>query len=402
MNQLALHLEQVSVSYRQYAHPRDALLEWLGFKPRHTIFHALQNLSFSLEQGQSLGIIGNNGAGKSTLLKLLAGNLSPTQGECLVNGKRSALLELGAGLQPEFSGIENARLGLALRGLTQTEIKQSLPEVLAFAELGNFAQQPIKTYSSGMVVRLVFAIAAVIEPQVLIVDEALSVGDQYFQKKSLDRMRTILSKGASLVFCSHNLYQVREMCEQALWLEQGQLKMLGTAQNVVDAYQDSLRAKVSQTTTSVLNRQFSQAPQILDVQLNQLEFHTAERFSVTVYASQAGVALDDIHVGIVVRRNDDVQCFGMSTAHDAMQLQPLDNGVLAICLSLAQLPLLSGTYCLEVWLVDKNTVHIYDSRPRCCHFRVQQASQAQGVGIFYTAHQWLPLTTEQHPYALAS
>ena len=402
MNNVALNLAQVSVSYRQYAHPRDALLEWMGFKSRHTVFHALQDLSFSLAQGQSLGIIGNNGAGKSTLLKLLAGNLSPTQGQCLVNGKRSALLELGAGLQAEFSGIENARLGLALRGLTQAEIKQTLPEVLAFAELGNFAQQPLKTYSSGMVVRLVFAIAAVIEPNVLIVDEALSVGDQYFQKKSLDRMRAILSKGASLVFCSHNLYQVREMCEQALWLEQGQLKMLGKAQNVVDAYQDSLRAKSRQATVSVLARHSPLAPQIMDVQLNQTEFQTADRFSVSVYASQAGVALTDIHVGIVVRRNDDVQCFGMSTAHDNRQLQPLDNGVLGICLSLEQLPLLSGSYCLEVWLVDKTTVHIYDSRPRCCHFRVQQASQAQGVGVVYTAHQWLVPDTEQNPYALAS
>jgi lipopolysaccharide transport system ATP-binding protein len=402
MTSLALHVEQVSVSYRRYTHPRDALLEWLWRKPRHTVFHALQHLSFSLVQGQSLGIIGNNGAGKSTLLKLLAGNLSPTQGQCLVHGKRSALLELGAGLQPEFSGLENARLGLALRGLTHAEIKQALPEVLAFAELGEFVQQPIKTYSSGMVVRLVFAIAAVIEPQVLIVDEALSVGDQYFQKKSLDRMRAILSQGASLVFCSHNLYQVREMCEQALWLEQGQLKMLGEAQSVVDAYQDSLRAKASSATLSVLTRPSSHAPQILDVQLNQTEFQTLDRFSVSVYASQAEVALADIHVGIVVRRNDDVQCFGMSTAHDGKQVQPLESGVVGIRLSLEQLPLLSGSYCLEVWLVDKTTVHIYDSRPRCCHFRVQQASQTQGVGVFYTAHQWLPVSTEQSRYALAS
>ena len=401
MSALALRLSDVSVSYRQYQHPRDALLEWLGFKPRHTVFNALHNLSFSVEQGQSLGIIGNNGAGKSTLLKLLAGTLSPTQGQCLVQGKRSALLELGAGLQLEFSGIEHARLGLALRGLTQAEIKHSLPEVLAFAELSEFAQQPLKTYSSGMVVRLVFAIAAVIEPQVLIVDEALSVGDQYFQKKSLDRMRAILSQGASLVFCSHNLYQVREMCQQALWLEQGQLKMLGEAQGVVDAYQDSLRAKAAMPTLSGLVHR-TQAPQILDVQLNQTEFQTQDRFTVSIYASQAGYVLADIHVGVVVRRNDDVQCFGMSTAHDGRQLQPLDNGVVGIRLSIEYLPLLSGSYCLEVWLVDKTTLHVYDSRPRCCHFHVQQASQAQGVGVFNTAHQWLPLNTEQCPYALAS
>ena len=231
----AISLQQVDLIYRRYPQPRDALLEWLLRSQRHEKFYALRDFSFSLQPGSALGIVGDNGAGKSTLLRLLAGNLAPSSGECVVHGRRSALLELGSGLNPEFSGIENARVGLALRGLGQQEIKQVLPDVLDFAELGDFAQQPVKNYSSGMVVRLVFAIAAVIEPDVLIVDEALSVGDQYFQKKSLDRMQEILAGGATLVFCSHNLYQLREVCQQAIWLEQGQIRMLGEAQQVVDA-----------------------------------------------------------------------------------------------------------------------------------------------------------------------
>ncbi|MEZ5451358.1 MAG: ABC transporter ATP-binding protein [Thiothrix sp.] len=196
----AIRLQQAGVTYRRYAHPRDALLEWVLRRPRHQPFHALQGLEWVLQAGDSLGVVGDNGAGKSTLLKMLAGTLPPTAGVCEVRGRCSALLELGTGLQPEFSGVENARMGLALRGLDHTAIECKLPEVLAFAELGEFVHQPVKTWSSGMVVRLVFAVAAVIEPAVLIVDEALSVGDQYFQKKSLDRMRAILGNGATLRF----------------------------------------------------------------------------------------------------------------------------------------------------------------------------------------------------------
>jgi lipopolysaccharide transport system ATP-binding protein len=398
----AICLEQASVAYQRYAHPRDALLEWLLRRPRHTLFHALQEVNFSLAAGDSLGVIGDNGAGKSTLLKMLAGNLPPTSGSCDVQGRRSALLELGTGMQPEFSGVENARMGLALRGLIRSEIEAQLPSVLAFAELGEFAQQPVKTYSSGMVVRLVFAIAAVIEPDVLIVDEALSVGDQYFQKKSLDRMRAILRNGATLVFCSHNLYQVREMCRQAVWLEQGRVRMLGDAQTVVDAYQDFVRGrnpspalplsgegvKSGVTSCSSPDKGRLGGVSLLSVTLNRPHFQTNDRFAVTVQASRGDRPLTDVHVGIVIRRNDDIQCFGISTLHDGVQMQDSGNGLLSATFVIDRLPLLSGEYCLEVWLIDASGVHVYDSRERCCHFRVQQASQAQGVGMVNLPHRW--------------
>lgn len=384
----AIHLQQAGVMYRRYAHPRDALWEWLSRRPRHTPFHALQGIDLCLAAGDSLGVVGDNGAGKSTLLKLLAGNLAPTSGQCHVHGRRSALLELGTGLQPEFSGIENARLGLALRGLTQGEIARQLPAVLAFAELGDFAQQSVKTYSSGMVVRLVFAIAAMIEPNVLIVDEALSVGDQYFQKKSLDRMRAILRNGATLVFCSHNLYQVREMCRQVVWLEQGKIRMAGEAQTVVDAYQDAVRGRAATVEKQDVVCRTADSPRLLSVNLNRPHFQTHDFFTVTVRASCGQRPLTDIHVGIVIRRNDDIQCFGISTLHDGVQLQDQGDGTVSTCFVIGQLPLLSGNYCLEVWLIDGSGIHVYDSRERCCHFRVQQHSQAQGVGVAWLPHTW--------------
>ncbi len=394
----AIRLQGAGVAYRRYAHPRDALLEWVLRRGRHADFHALQDLNLSLRQGDSLGVVGDNGAGKSTLLKMLAGNLPPTAGVCEIRGRRSALLELGAGLQPEFSGIDNARMGLALRGLAHAEIERQLPQVLAFAELGEFAHQPVKTYSSGMVVRLVFAVAAVIEPQVLIVDEALSVGDQYFQKKSLDRMRAILKGGATLVFCSHNLYQVREICRQAVWLEQGRVRMLGDAQQVVDAYQDVTRSRNAVGADPRVcplhghdqsgEGAHGGAPLLLDVTLNRETFQTHEPFTLHILASQGNRPLSDVHVGIVIRRNDDVQCYGISTLHDGVQMQAMGGGVLAATFTIERLPLLSGEYCLEVWLIDASGVHVYDSRERCCHFRVQQAGQQQGVGMVCLPHRW--------------
>lgn len=386
----AVRLEQAGVAYPRYAHPRDALLEWVLRRPRHENFHALRDINLRLQAGDSLGVIGDNGAGKSTFLKMLAGNLPPTTGVCEVHGRRSALLELGVGLQGEFSGEENARLGLALRGLNQAEIERRLPAVLAFAELGAFARQPVKTYSSGMVVRLVFAVAAVIEPDVLIVDEALSVGDQYFQKKSLDRMRAILAGGATLVFCSHNLYQVREMCRQTIWLEQGRVRMLGDAQQVVDAYQDAVRSRqagcrLEATRPAGLQPGF---PQLLEVSLDNDAVYTQQLFVVNIRASSGDRPLADVHVGIVIRRNDDVQCFGISTLHDGVQMQIVGDGVLGVRFIIEHLPLLSGEYCLEVWLVDGSGVHVYDSRERCCHFRVQQAGQHQGVGMVWLPHRW--------------
>ncbi len=384
----AIRLDNAGAAYRRYAHPRDALLEWVLRRERHVLFHALQGVNLTLQAGDSLGVVGDNGAGKSTFLKMLAGTLPPTQGLCEVRGRRSALLELGTGLQPEFSGVDNARMGLALRGLAHVEIERCLPEVLAFAELGEFAPQPVKTYSSGMVVRLVFAVAAVIEPAVLIVDEALSVGDQYFQKKSLDRMRAILGNGTTLVFCSHNLYQVREMCRQAVWLEQGRVRMLGDAQTVVDAYQDTVRSRNSELVCPSPDKGRLGGVSLLAVTLNRDVFQTNDLFRLNIQASQGDRPLADVHVGIVIRRNDDVQCYGISTLHDGVSMQVVDDGVLAATFVMDHLPLLSGEYCLEVWLIDGSGVHVYDSRERCCPFRVQQIGQQQGVGMVMLPHRW--------------
>lgn len=197
---------------------------------------ALSGISFSVEKGESVGIIGRNGAGKSTLLKVLAGITAPTEGRVLVKGKLAALLELGAGFHPEYTGIENIYLNGALQGKSRGEIREKLPEILDFADIGDFVHQKVKTYSTGMFLRLAFATASVFAPQVLLVDEALAVGDLAFQAKCFQRLHALKEQGTTVLYISHDIDSVRRFCDRVLWLEDGKLKMDGSVAEVTGCY----------------------------------------------------------------------------------------------------------------------------------------------------------------------
>lgn len=200
-------------------------------------FHALRDVTFELRQGEAVGIMGRNGAGKSTLLQLIAGTLRPTSGTIEVNGRVAALLELGAGFNPDFSGRENVFLTGAVLGLSRADMESKFDEVAAFADIGEFIDQPVKTYSSGMMMRLAFAVNTCVDPDILIVDEALSVGDAPFQAKCFRRLRQLIDQGVSLLFVSHDLGTVRSICSRALWLKQGRAEMWGEAKDVAKAYE---------------------------------------------------------------------------------------------------------------------------------------------------------------------
>ena len=186
-------------------------------------FYALKDLSFSIRRGEATGIIGRNGSGKSTLLQLIAGTLAASKGSLEVNGRVSALLELGSGFNPDFTGRENVFLNGALFGLSRSEIQAKFPEIEAFADIGDFIEQPVKTYSSGMMMRLAFSVAVTLQPDILIIDEALSVGDVFFTQKCFQRIREIVSHGATLIFVSHDMGAVQNLCDRALLLHQGSL-----------------------------------------------------------------------------------------------------------------------------------------------------------------------------------
>ncbi len=207
-------------------------------------FYALQDVSFEVKRGEAVGIVGRNGAGKSTLLQLIAGTLQPTAGTIEVRGRVAALLELGAGFNPEFTGRENVFLSGAVLGLSQAEVGRRFDDIAAFADIGDFIEQPVKTYSSGMMMRLAFAVNTCVDPEILIVDEALSVGDAPFQSKCFRRLRQLIDGGVSLLFVSHDLGTVRSICSRALWLKQGRAEMWGEAKEVSREYEKSCWAEI--------------------------------------------------------------------------------------------------------------------------------------------------------------
>ena len=240
MSDVAIKVEHLSKVYRLYDDPVDRLKESLHplRKKYHRDFYALNDISFEIKKGETVGIIGKNGAGKSTLLKILTGVLTPTQGQVSIHGRVLALLELGTGFNPELTGIENIYFNGALLGASRKELNQKLDSILDFADIGQFVYQPVKSYSSGMYVRLAFAIIAHLEADVLIVDEALSVGDAVFTQKCMRYIRSFQERG-TLLFVSHDTGAVQNLCKSAIWLEQGQVQKTGTSKAIAEAYLQS-------------------------------------------------------------------------------------------------------------------------------------------------------------------
>src|SRR5438477_7349009 len=235
----ALRVERVSKQYRMYDRPGDRLKEMLtrGLWKRHREFWALQDISFEIEAGTTTGIIGPNGSGKSTLLQIITGTLEPTHGNVWHEGRIAALLELGAGFDPEFTGVENIYMNGSLLGLSRREIDALFPRIERFAEIGPFLYQPVKTYSSGMYIRVAFAIAASVEPDILLVDEALAVGDSVFQHRCLRRIHELQERGTTVLFVSHDLAAVRALCSRAILLNQGHIVADGPPPDVLNHYQ---------------------------------------------------------------------------------------------------------------------------------------------------------------------
>lgn len=235
---IAIKVSNLTKVYPLYNKPINRLKEALHpfRKKYHHDFYALNDISFEIKKGETVGIIGPNGSGKSTLLKIITGVLTPTSGEVIVNGRVSSLLELGVGFNPELTGIENVYFYGTINGFTKEEMDAKLEDILSFADIGEFIYQPVKTYSSGMFVRLAFACAIQIDPEILIVDEALSVGDMFFQNKCMTLMKKLMEKGVTLLFVSHDLASVKMISKQAIFLNHGQIQAIGNADEVCDYY----------------------------------------------------------------------------------------------------------------------------------------------------------------------
>ena len=235
---LAIEVDNVQKIYKLYDKPSDRMKEAFGFgkKTKHKLHYALKGVDMKIYQGETVGIIGTNGSGKSTILKIITGVLNPTSGRVLVNGRISALLELGAGFNMEYNGIENVYLNGTMMGFSEKEIEAKLPEILSFADIGDYVYQPVKTYSSGMFVRLAFAVAINIEPEILIVDEALSVGDVFFQAKCYHKFEEFKKMGKTIVFVSHDLSSISKYCDRVYLLNQGNILGEGSPKAMIDTY----------------------------------------------------------------------------------------------------------------------------------------------------------------------
>lgn len=235
----SITVSNLGKAYKQYPHRWSRLLEWMlpAGKPRHQLKWVLQDMSFTVQPGEAVGIVGVNGAGKSTLLKMITGTVKPTTGSVQVNGRVSALLELGMGFHPDFTGRQNVFMAGQLLGLGVEEIAALMPEIEAFADIGDYVDQPVRVYSSGMQVRLAFAVSTAIRPDVLIVDEALSVGDAAFQRKCFQRIEGYRANGTTLLFVSHDIETVKKLCDRALFIKEGRLDQWGPAKQVCDEYE---------------------------------------------------------------------------------------------------------------------------------------------------------------------
>jgi lipopolysaccharide transport system ATP-binding protein len=243
-SEIAIKLQNVSKCYHIYDKPRDRLMQMVAGqrKQYYREFWALKDVSFEIKKGETVGIVGRNGSGKSTLLQVICGTLNQTVGDVQTLGRIGALLELGSGFNPEFTGHENVYMNAAILGLSRAEVDERYADIAAFADIGEFIHQPVKTYSSGMIVRLAFAVQAMVDPDILIVDEALAVGDERFQRKCFARLDELKAKGTSILFVSHSGPQVVELCDRAILMERGERVCTGSPMEVVRAYQKLIYA----------------------------------------------------------------------------------------------------------------------------------------------------------------
>jgi len=300
-SEIAITVASVSKVYHLYKRPQDRVKELLFRRPYFTPFRALQDVSFTVVKGEVVGIIGRNGSGKSTLLQIIANTLAPTSGSTRVTGRIAALLELGSGFNPEFTGRENVYINGAILGLSKKRLDECFPRIEGFADIGDFIDQPVKAYSSGMMVRLAFAISVHVNAEVLLIDEALAVGDVAFQFKCLHRLEELLEKGTSILLVTHDLQLVKNYCRRALYLKQGRLAYNGDCENATEMFLMDMRAAQQPTRSSQaigakkpINMKKgisfgSQSGQILDVRMGAGEtsrpyFYSGDRISATVTA----------------------------------------------------------------------------------------------------------------------
>lgn len=406
----AIKVENVSKAfrlkkrYRQSTTLKSALINTLRrqrVSEEERQFWALRGVSFDVPKGTTLGMIGSNGSGKSTLLKLLAGIHRPTSGHVSTNGRISALIELGAGFHPEFTGRENIYVNGIILGLSRKQIQERIDDIIHFSELEDFIDNPVKTYSSGMYMRLAFSIAATVDPDILLIDEILAVGDASFQRKCQNKLNTFKADGKTIVLVTHDLSALERYCDRVLWMDHGQMKAYGDVQSVMQMYlehvADQQRANLleehehpEQAQESSRKRRWGSR----EVEIDQVEFYngsphptylfkTGDKMTIEIDYKAFRPVYDPVF-GIGIFRDDETFCYGTNTNIEKIHIPRIEgDGKVKFCVD--HLDLTEGKYFLDV------AVHLEDGTPfdyqtRAYSFEVM--SLIKDIGIYRPAHRW--------------
>ncbi|PID56670.1 hypothetical protein CSB45_10580 [candidate division KSB3 bacterium] len=409
----AIKVENATKSFRmktrhkQAGTLKSAFVSWLkGKRVTHTSQHfwALKGISFELPKGTTLGIIGSNGSGKSTLLKLMAGIHRPASGGVKTNGRISALIELGAGFHPEFTGRENIFINGIILGLSRREIHEKLDEIIRFSELDDFIDNPVKTYSSGMYMRLAFSIAAAVDPDILLIDEILAVGDANFQRKCQNKLNSFKADGKTIVLVTHDLGALERHCDRVIWLDHGALKAYGDVQSVMQMYlehvADQQRGKLidlhdeelssDRPSKSSRKRRWGSR----EVEINSVEFYNGSPTPTYLYKTGDQMTIEILYkaynpiyepvFGIGIFRDDETYCYGTNTHIEKIHIPRLE-GEGKVKFHIDQLNLTEGKYFVDV------AVHLEDGTPfdyqqRAYSFEVM--SMIKDLGVYRPIHHW--------------
>lgn len=410
-----VRVNNVTKIYKIYDNPKERFKEALGIgknKQYYKDFYALNSISFEVGKGEIVGIVGRNGSGKSTILKILTGVLNPTEGNVEIEGKVAALLELGAGFNMEYTGMKNIYLNATMMHVSKEDIEKKIPDILSFADIGDYINQPVKTYSSGMFVRLAFAVAINVDPDVLIVDEALAVGDVRFQMKCMDKFMEFIDAGKTILFVTHDINSVKRFCNRAIWLNQGNLIMDGNTDEVTDRYLDFIKSDISieqyleqcsktedVDSTEVEERATKENIDVSGIDMVQIhELHMynisgreideiihGEKVILKVSYLVGDETIENPLLGVAIRRIDNEYICGINTKLDKVRI-PWKRGYNEITLTYDNFNLIGGEYYFDIGIFDQTGIVNLDYSTKTKSFFVKMDYIAEGIVVL--DHKW--------------
>lgn len=404
MSEYAIDIQHITKTYNMYKKPSDRFKEALNpmKKTYHDLFYALKDVNMQISKGEMIGFVGENGSGKSTMLKIITGVLTPTSGSMVINGKISALLELGSGFNPEYSGYENIFLNGMVLGFSREEMEARVDAVIDFADIGDHLYQPVKTYSSGMFVRLAFAVAINVDPDILIVDEALAVGDLEFQLKCMEKFTEIKNSGKTILFVSHDVNSIRRFCDRTFWLKNGEVVEYGDTMDVTTNYENYLKKKSIKTVDREKTiGDETPTPDIIDVDRAQLLNAEMEPLEIVtqdekvILKIEYTVKNDEIKspvCGVAIRTVDNNYVCGLNTLLDEVAI-PWKKGKNVFYLEYGKMSLLTGEYYFDIAFFERHATVplVYKTK----YLNMFITGRYAGEGIVILDHEWKDTMTDE-------